>query len=126
MKMTTKLPVPNEPIKLMTPERKTDLAMINEEETTELQIEEDQKEPEPIISMSRIHPVAGYSDTENMWVKICNIDKEEKIGNKYQNDKSMVQIQVSDKVFKIKKNPLYKDQSRLAELLHKYVPTEVN
>lgn len=40
--------------------------------------------------MSRIHPVAGYTDTENMWIKICSIDKEEKIGNKYQNDKSMV------------------------------------
>ena len=27
--------------------------------------------------MSRVHPVPGYPDHENMWIKLCNIDKTE-------------------------------------------------
>ena len=56
----------------------------------------------------RIHPVNGYSDQENMWQKIANIDSASFTNtNKYQNKRSMVLCQVSEKVFKLKKNPLY-------------------
>jgi hypothetical protein len=40
-----------------------------------------QKDVDP--TQSRIHPVPGYSDLENMWVKLCNIEKQEPPTNKY-------------------------------------------
>lgn len=56
----------------------------------------------------RIHPVNGYSDHENMWQKIANIDSPSFTNtNKHQNKRSMLLCQVSEKVFKLKKNPLY-------------------
>ena len=73
--------------------------------------------------MSRVHPVTGYPDNENMWVKLCNVEKTEINKNQFQNDKSVVTLQVSDRVFKLKKNPLYKDASRLAKLLEQYKPS---
>jgi hypothetical protein len=43
-----------------------------------------------------------------MWQKIANIDSASFTNtNKYQNKRSMVLCQVSEKVFKLKKNPLY-------------------
>ena len=72
--------------------------------------------------MSRVHPVTGYLDTENMWVKLCNVEKTEINKNQFQNDKSAVTLQVSDRIFKLKKNPLYKDVPRLAKLLEHYKP----
>ena len=37
----------------------------------------------------RIHPVTGYSDTENMWQKLANIEKDVvQSMNKYPNKKS--------------------------------------
>jgi len=33
--------------------------------------------------MSRVHPVPGYSDTENMWVKLCNVEKNQPVENKH-------------------------------------------
>jgi hypothetical protein len=35
-----------------------------------------------------------------------------------------VQLQVTDRVFKIKKNPMYKNVSELTELLAKYQPAD--
>lgn len=54
---------------------------------------------------SRVHPVSGYSDSNNMWVRLCNIEKSEPNTNKYVNHRSPVVIQVSEKAFKVKKNP---------------------
>ena len=92
-------------------DRKTELAMINEEEKV------DPLEDQEPTNMSRVHPVTGYSDTENMWVKLCNVEKNVQVENRYQNDKSLTTIQVSDKIFKLKKNPLYKDFPKLSELM---------
>ena len=64
-------------------------------------------------SMSRIHPVPGYNDTENMWVKLCNIEKQEINSNKYQNNKSVISIQVTERILKLKKNPLYRSTSKV-------------
>jgi hypothetical protein len=63
--------------------------------------------------MSRVHPVTGYSDTENMWVKLCNVEKNQPVENKHQNGNSLVTIQVNDKVLKLRKNPLYKDYPKI-------------
>lgn len=62
-----------------------------------------------------MHPVQGYEDLENMWVKLCNNSVEPAAPFKqYPNDRSSVTIQVSsDKVFKLKKNPHYKDLTSL-------------
>ena len=56
----------------------------------------------------RIHPVTGYSDTENMWQKLANIEKDVVPSmNKYPNKKSQFIVQVHDKIFRLKKNPAY-------------------
>lgn len=41
------------------------------------------------LSRSRVHPVPGYSDGENMWFKLMNLDKDP-VANvtKYPNKKS--------------------------------------
>lgn len=57
---------------------------------------------------SRIHPVEGYSNTENMWEKIWNLEKAEAPPSKLQNFRSEFIINVNNKQFKIKKNSLYK------------------
>jgi hypothetical protein len=81
-----------QPEKFLTPERKTELTMINEI---------DMAEPEPPIAqeglldetnMSRVHPIPNYSDTENMWVKLCNVEKPHPVDNKYQNDLSLTTV----------------------------------
>lgn len=43
-----------------------------------------------------------------MWEKIWNLDKTDPVPNKYPNFRSEFLINVSDKQFKIKRNPLYK------------------
>lgn len=50
----------------------------------------------------------GYSDTESMWEKIWNMEKSDAAPNKYPNSRSEFIINVNDKQFKIKKNPLFK------------------
>lgn len=58
----------------------------------------------------RIHPVPGYSNTENMWEKLLNLEKVPVCPPcplKYQNHKDRFNIAVQDKIFKIKKNPNY-------------------
>ena len=58
----------------------------------------------------RIHPVKGYSDTENMWEKMLNIEKTTVCPNhppRYWNNKNRYNIAVQEKIFKIKKNPTY-------------------
>ena len=41
------------------------------------------------LSRGRLHPVAGYSDSENMWQRLTNLEKET-ISNvtRYPNNKS--------------------------------------
>ena len=56
-----------------------------------------------------------------MWVKLGNIEKSEPQSQvKYPNDKTLITLQVSDKIFKLKKNPFYKDESLLAKSLEGY------
>jgi hypothetical protein len=55
-----------------------------------------------------VHPVEGYSNTENMWEKLWNMEKSEAAPNKYSNFRSEFNIIINDKQFKIKKNPLFK------------------
>ena len=56
----------------------------------------------------RIHSVTGYSDSENMWQRLGNLERDNAQNtNKYPNNKSTFIIQVQDKVFKLKKNPAY-------------------
>ena len=60
----------------------------------------------------------GYNDTDNMWVKLCNLEKMgQEPPQKHLNDRSCIQIQVHDKVFRLKKNPFYNNQSKLAHKL---------
>ncbi len=57
---------------------------------------------------SRIHPVEGYSNSENMWEKLWNLEKAEAPPNKYPNQRSEYLVNVNKKQLKIKKNPLYR------------------
>ena len=68
---------------------------------------EKQDSSENLNKNSRIHPVPHYSDTVNMWEKLCCLDKEEKNVTRYPNGRSMFTVQVSERIFKLKKNPLY-------------------
>ena len=52
-----------------------------------------------------------------MWQKLMSLNKEEKICTKHPNSRSMFTVQVSDKIFRLKKNPLYKNNSKLIQLL---------
>lgn len=69
------------------------------------------------LSRGRIHPVSGYSDTENMWQRLANLEKDT-ISNatRYPNKKSKYVLQVQDKVFKMRKNPAYTGPLNLPEL----------
>lgn len=56
-----------------------------------------------------------------MWLKLCNVEKSEPQGHvKYPNEKSLITLQVSDKIFKLKKNPWYKNESLLGKSLEGY------
>ena len=69
------------------------------------------------LSRGRVHPVAGYSDGENMWHKLANLEKDKETNvNKYPNNKSLYTIQVHDKTFKLRKNPVYTGPMNLPEL----------
>lgn len=66
---------------VMTPDRgqrqNEPLAVVSEEQPTE----------------KRIHPVEGYPDNENMWAKLCNLDKStNEPQQKFVNGRSCVQI----------------------------------
>ena len=69
------------------------------------------------LNRSRIHPVPGYSDSENMWQRLANIEKEAIPNpNKHPNNKSLYTIQVQDKIFRMRKNPAYTGPLNLPEL----------
>ena len=56
----------------------------------------------------RIHSVNGYPDNENMWHRLANIDNMNFINtNKHTNKQSLIICQVTEKVFKLKRNPIY-------------------
>ena len=69
------------------------------------------------LSRGRTHPVAGYSDSENMWQRLANLEKDT-ISNvtRHPNNKSTYILQVQDKVFKMRKNPAYTGPLNLPEL----------
>ena len=69
------------------------------------------------LGRGRIHPVPGYSDSENMWHKLVNLERDT-ISNvcRYPNNQSMYTIQVHDKVFKLRKNAAYTKPFVLPEL----------
>ena len=60
------------------------------------------------LGRGRYYPVPGYSDTENMWHRLGNMDKDP-IPNvtRHGNKKSVFTVQVQDKIFKLRKNPAY-------------------
>ena len=63
-----------------------------------------------VKNAKRIHPVPGYSDTENMWEKLLNLERTAAcppLPTSYQNNKNRYNIAVQEKIFKIKKNPCY-------------------
>ena len=63
----------------------------------------------PRDPMSRIHPVPGYSDTENMWEKVWSLEKSDVYTTKYPNHRSEFLFSVNDsRSLKLKRNPLYK------------------
>lgn len=67
--------------------------MINEEETKiEPELPQTKDGLPDETNMSRGHPVPGYSDTENMWFKLCNVEKVHPVDNKYQNDQSLTTV----------------------------------
>ena len=68
------------------------------------------------IDKKRIHPVTGYTDSENMWMKIGNLEKDLNNTNKYPNKRSQYIVQVNDKIFKLRKNPAYTGILDLPEL----------
>ena len=65
----------------------------------------------------RVNPVPGYPDSENMWRKLVNLEKDPiSTVSRHPNNKSVFTIQVHDKVFKLKKNPAYTGPLNLPEL----------
>ena len=63
----------------------------------------------------RIYSIKGYSDHENMWEKLINIEKCEKCPPaKFANNNNEYMICVQDRVFRIKKNPFYRTRKRFA------------
>ena len=63
----------------------------------------------PRDPMSRIHPVPGYSDSENMWERVWNLEKPDTLTTKYPNHRSEFLFSVNEnRQFKVKRNPLYK------------------
>jgi len=63
----------------------------------------------PRDPMSRIHPVPGYPDSENMWERVWNLEKPDTLTTKYPNHRSEFLFSVNEnRQFKVKRNPLYK------------------
>lgn len=61
----------------------------------------------------------GYSDNENMWEKLLNVEKSEKCpATKYPNNKHEYTICVVDRVFRIKKNPYYSSKLKKNAVHH--------
>jgi hypothetical protein len=79
---------------------------------TEENLEDDGAEkalpPAGIKNNSRIHPIPGYSNTENLWEKINNLEKAEMPPNKHSNHLSEFLITVNERQLKLKRNPLFK------------------
>ena len=93
---------------------KDEAAAKHEEKAAAIKEEEDdpEKKAEELLRKNarRIHPVRGYSDTENMWEKLLNLEKTAVCPPhppQYQNNKHRFSIAIQDKIFKIKKNPCY-------------------
>ncbi len=63
----------------------------------------------PRDPMSRIHPVPGYPDSENMWEKVWSLEKGDTYQTKYPNHRSEFLFSVNEsRQVKVKRNPLYK------------------
>mmetsp|Transcript_38031 Transcript_38031/g.49939 ORF Transcript_38031/g.49939 Transcript_38031/m.49939 type:complete len:108 (+) Transcript_38031:1645-1968(+) len=69
------------------------------------------------LNHNRVYPVPSYPDSQNMWHRLANVEKDPFSNpNKYQNKKSLVLLQVQDKVFKMRKNPAYTGLMNLPEM----------
>ena len=69
------------------------------------------------LCRNRVYPVPGYNDSQSMWHKLGNIEKDPiPTSAKYPNKKSLYLLQVQDKVFKMRKNPAYTGPLNLPEL----------
>lgn len=88
--------------------------------------ESDDEDPEKkardlaVKNAKRIHPVPGYSDTENMWEKLLNLERTVACPpppTGCLNNKNRFNIAVQDKIFKIKKNPSYQPYHKQQEKL---------
>jgi hypothetical protein len=62
------------------------------------------------IPPSRIHPVEGYPDNENMWERLWNLEKADAMPSlKHLNHRTEFLFYVNEsKQFKVKKNPHYR------------------
>ena len=64
---------------------------------------------------SRVHPVEGYTDKENMWEKLWNLDRADPPPNKYPNNRSKYFLVVQDKSIKARRggsSPSKKENSK--------------
>ena len=69
------------------------------------------------LGRGRVNPVPGYPDSESMWYKLANIEKDNlSTVTRHPNNKSVYTVLVQDKVFKLRKNPTYTGPLNLPEL----------
>ena len=105
-------------------ESKRPCSALFQDATKLLEVVEKQDSAENLKKKSRIHPVTNYADSVNMWEKLFCLEKEEKNVTRYPNGRSMFTIQVSERIFKLKKNPLYQNNTKLIQLLKSVVSEE--
>jgi hypothetical protein len=84
------------------------IAELKTEENLEDDAPEKTQPAAGINSNSRIHPMPGYSNTENLWEKITNLERTEMPPNKHSNHFSEFVITVNERQLKLKRNLLFK------------------
>ena len=57
----------------------------------------------------------GYSDKENVWEKIWNLDRLDQGPCKFKNDRSDYYLCVTDKQLKLKRNPLLEPVKKIVK-----------
>ena len=96
----------------------------------ERRLDTDDEDPEKkardlaVKNAKRIHPVPGYSDTENMWEKLLNLERTSSCPPPPAgclNNKNRFNIAVQEKIFKIKKNPSYSPYHKLEKQIQQRI-----
>ena len=82
-------------------------------------VPEDLQQLSPEFSKSRVHPVIGYTDKENLWEKIWNMERTDAPPSKYTNNRSSFYLQVEGKQLKLKRNPLLDPPAQSAQTAKK-------